>query len=91
VTTPTCSSLAQNYVDSDGENGSKYAAELVGSGALDGIEGSEKMDAVVEDAIRILDSHPENKVIIFSFFKEMGRMLQAALRPVRLGHSTTAT
>lgn len=70
---------AQKYEDSDGESGSEYAWKLREAGELEGLGGSEKMAAVLEDSINILESHPENKIIIFSFFKDMGRMLQEAL------------
>lgn len=70
---------AERYHDTGGEFGSKYAAKLVGSGALDGVDGSAKMDAVVEDAWSLLEMNGHNKIIIFSFFKDMGRILQKEL------------
>jgi SNF2 family DNA or RNA helicase len=70
---------AQKYEDSNGEDGSAYAYKLLSTGALEGLGGSKKMEAVLEDARSILDSHPENKIIIFSFFKDMGYMIQEAL------------
>ena len=70
---------AQDYVDTEGEKGSAYARSLAEAGLLDGLGESAKMLAVCEDVDRILKSHPENKIIIFSFFKDMGHMLQNAL------------
>lgn len=67
---------AQKYEESGGEDGSKYAYKLLSTGALEGLGKSEKRHAVVEDARAILESNPANKIIIFSFFKDMGRMLQ---------------
>lgn len=62
----------------DGQGGSKYAAMLYESGALEDLGKPVKLLAVKEDVERILEQHPDNKVIIFSFFKEMGRILQDA-------------
>lgn len=70
---------AQKYLDSDGEDGSAYAAELLDAGRLEDLGTPEKLQAVVADVKDILDFNPANKVIIFSFFKDMGRMLRDAL------------
>jgi SNF2 family DNA or RNA helicase len=70
---------AQKYEDSEGEAGSEYAFKLLKAGHLDDLGGSEKLMAVVEDAQKILESHPDNKIIVFSFFKDMGHMLREAL------------
>lgn len=70
---------AEKYEDSEGEDGSEYAFRLLKEGKLDDLGESDKMIAVVEDAEKILDSHPDNKIIIFSFYKAMGYLLQEAL------------
>ena len=61
------------------EGGSEYAYQLAQEGALDGLNTSAKFDAVVMDAADLLEKNPENKVIIFSFFKDVGHMLKEAL------------
>lgn len=70
---------AEKYLDTEGEDGSAFAAELYEAGELEDLGKPEKMLALVEDVEKILDSNPENKVIIFSFFKDMGYMLRDAL------------
>lgn len=63
-----------------GENGgSKYAHLLHASGVLEGLEPSAKLAQIVEDVTNILESHPKNKIIIFSFFTGMVDRIQAAL------------
>lgn len=69
---------AQKFVDTSGADGSKYAFDLHEAGKLAGLNGSEKMDAVVEDVRALLDSNPRNKIIVFSFFKSMLTLLQQA-------------
>jgi len=57
--------------------GSEYAEELHEAGRLEGLKRAPKLDALVgtEDKpglIReILEAHPENKIVVFSFFKDM--------------------
>lgn len=59
--------------------GSKFAAELVASGALEGLEPSAKLAKIVSDVTNTLDSNPKNKIIIFSFFTGMVTRLRASL------------
>lgn len=61
---------AEKYESGNGD-GSRYCWELVNSGALEGLNGSTKFDEVISDAHNILEFAPENKLIIFSFFKGM--------------------
>lgn len=70
---------AQKYLDSDGEEGSAFAAELYDEGLLHDLGRPEKLTALVEDVEKILTSNAENKIIIFSFFKDMGYLIQQAL------------
>lgn len=70
---------AQKYVDSDGQDGSKYAYTLMESGRLNDLGAPEKMNQVVEDVTNILEMNPANKIIIFSFFTGMVDRLQTAL------------
>ncbi|MFD4858451.1 DEAD/DEAH box helicase [Streptomyces atratus] len=59
--------------------GSKYAYEAVEAGYLDGLHTTPKLDAVVQEIQEILDADPDHKVIVFSFFRDMGKLLQEAL------------
>jgi len=59
--------------------GSKYAYELWVDGELDDLGKSEKFAVIVEDVHKIMQSNPNNKIILFSFFKGMLTRLQDAL------------
>lgn len=61
---------AQKYVLGKGE-GSKYAYDLMEEGALDNIRTTPKLDQTEEMVRTILESHPRNKVILFSVFPHM--------------------
>lgn len=69
---------AEKYAKDEG--GSEYAYKLVSSGALDGVENSAKFDEVLVAIRNVLEVSDTNKVIVFSFFKEMGRMFKEALK-----------
>lgn len=51
--------------------GSKYASYLMANDALKGVTKHPKLDATVETIHEILKEDPRNKVVVFSFFKEM--------------------
>ena len=51
--------------------GSEYAEELHQRGKLEGLKASPKLDAVVELINEILDANPRNKIVVFSFFRDM--------------------
>jgi SNF2 family DNA or RNA helicase len=70
---------ATKYNDPASKEGSKYAAELLAGGWLEGLKSSAKLDRVYEEVVDILDSHPGNKVVIFSVYREMGRVLAVTL------------
>jgi SNF2 family DNA or RNA helicase len=61
------------------EGGSQYAWDLHQAGLLDNLGAPEKFNRVVEEIRTILEFDPQNKVIVFSFFKGMLRLLQDAL------------
>lgn len=69
---------ADKYLN--GANGSAYAAELLEQGLLDNLGAPVKLQTVCEDVRKVLDQNPENKIIIFSFFKDMGRFLADVLQ-----------
>lgn len=69
----------QKYFDSQGEEGSKFAAQLLDTGELEDLGKPEKFLAVIEDVQNILESNPDNKVIIFTFFKPLVQWIQEAL------------
>lgn len=59
--------------------GSKYAYQVVTEGYLDTVESAPKLDAVCQRIRKVLSSKPEHKLIVFSFFRDMGSILQEAL------------
>ncbi|MFE9834055.1 DEAD/DEAH box helicase [Streptomyces sp. NPDC005551] len=69
----------QEGVEKTNWPGSKYAYQLVRSGLIDDLHTTPKTDAVIDEVRRILGDDPEHKVIIFSFFRDMGEILQQAL------------
>lgn len=56
--------------------GSKYAWELWKNSMLDFSPTSPKFDAVASDTADLLLENDQSKIIIFSFYKEMGRLFQ---------------
>ncbi len=60
---------AEKYLKGDGD-GSAYAAGLLEAGLLVDAPSS-KLDTIVADVTDILESEPESKVILFSFYKDM--------------------
>lgn len=58
--------------------GSAYAQELAAAGKLDKATKAPKLEATIEMIEEILGEHPDNKVVLFSFFKENLRIIQAA-------------
>jgi SNF2 family DNA or RNA helicase len=59
--------------------GSKYAYEAVEAGVLEKVKRTPKLNAVVEEIQAILAEDPDHKIIVFSFFRGMGVLVQAAL------------
>jgi hypothetical protein len=70
---------ADNFDDPDTKAGSAYASSLQSLGLLDGLnfKSSPKLKQTLEVVDDFLDADPLNKVVLFSFFKPMLRLLQA--------------
>lgn len=64
------------------DEGSQYAHELVAHGLLTGPHQAPKLDAVIEYITDVLNEDPQNKVVLFSFFKENLRLIQKATAKV---------
>lgn len=60
--------------------GSEYAQELHEAGRLEGLRRSPKLDALVELLTDILEADPANKVVVFSFFRNMLDLIAEATR-----------
>ena len=56
--------------------GSEYAQELHEMGKLEGLKKNPKLDTTVALIKDILDADPANKLVVFSFFKDMLDILQ---------------
>lgn len=70
---------AQYYADpSKPKQGSAYAHTIMTEVLPTPITASPKMDAVVEYITDVLSEDPNNKVVLFSFFKENLRLIQKA-------------
>jgi SNF2 family DNA or RNA helicase len=71
--------------------GSTYAADLKKQGLLDDLPiANAKLDALLETVVQILEEDPRHKVVIFSFFKPMLRMIGTELVKLKV-HFTTIT
>jgi SNF2 family DNA or RNA helicase len=60
------------------DEGSMYAYDIASRGLLDIITTTPKLDAVVSYIEEVLSEDPNNKVVLFSFFKENLRLIQKA-------------
>ena len=79
---------AQDFDDEATKSGSKYASQLKLSGLLTKLPTtSPKMDALMEMIEEIVEEDPLNKVVVFSFFKPMLKMMEAELAKRRIGHT----
>lgn len=72
------SASAQSYNDPNDKTGSAYAAEIVQDGWLANVTKAPKLEAVLEYIEEVLDEDPNNKVVLFSFFKQNLRLIKAA-------------
>ena len=60
------------------QTGSEYAQELHEAGRLEGLKKTPKLDATIELITEILEADPANKIVLFSFFKNMLDLIAAA-------------
>jgi SNF2 family DNA or RNA helicase len=65
-----------------GQGGSEYAQELDEAGRLETLSKSPKLATCVELIIDILNADPANKLVIFSFFRNMLDLLANATAPL---------
>ena len=73
---------ADLYDDPDSQAGSQYASTLRQTGTLSGLTGkpSPKLRVTKEVVEEILSADPANKVVVFSFFKPMLRLIGEQLK-----------
>lgn len=73
---------AANFNDDNVKAGSQYAAELVADGALADLKAAPKLYAVIEYIEAVLESDPDNKIVLFSFFKDNLNLIKKATSKV---------
>lgn len=72
-------SSAETYADPDRpKQGSAYAHDIVSRGFVPSNMAAPKLDAVIEYIENVLEEDPDNKVVLFSFFKENLRLIKRA-------------
>lgn len=71
---------AENYLDPSNSDGSEYATHVVAHNWLNKSAKSPKLDAVITYIEDVLNEDPNNKVVLFSFFKKNLRLIQEATR-----------
>ena len=76
---------ASNFDDPESRKGSQYASELKAAGVLGNLpEQHAKLDALIETVDEILTEDPRHKVVVFSYFKPMLRMIGSRLRAIKV-------
>lgn len=65
---------AQRYLEGKGE-GSEYAHDLLAQGMLDNLGKSDKLSTITGHVTDLLEFNQQNKIIIFSFFRDMQEYL----------------
>lgn len=68
------------FQDETTKDGSQYAFDLVSAGVLDGVSSAPKLDACVDYIREVLEEDPNNKVVLFSFFKRNLKLIQEATK-----------
>ena len=69
------SASARDFLSAS-NSGSQFAADLFKAGLLNAITATPKLDAVLEYIEEVLDEDPDNKIVLFSFFKDNLRIIQ---------------
>ena len=66
------------FNDASTTEGSAYASQILKAGLLGTTNKTPKLDAVVDYIKEVLNEDPNNKVVLFSFFKKNLRLIQQA-------------
>lgn len=69
---------AEEYARADTKAGSQYAHDICHMGWVSGVDNTPKLDACIAYIESTLSEDPQNKVVLFSFFKENLRLIQKA-------------
>lgn len=73
---------ADTYMDKSNSDGSEYATHVIAHGWLNKNAGTPKLDAVLNYITEVLNEDPNNKVVLFSFFKKNLRLIQQATQGI---------
>jgi SNF2 family DNA or RNA helicase len=73
---------AIQYNNPSNNEGSAYADSIINAGILSSSASSPKLDAVIDYIKDILNEDPNNKVVLFSFFKKNLRLIQEATKSI---------
>ena len=71
---------SDNYMDPNTTDGSAYANHVIAHGWLTKSASSPKLDAVLQYIEDVLNEDPNNKVVLFSFFKKNLRLIKEATK-----------
>lgn len=71
---------AENFNDEETKAGSEYANDIIAKGWMDGVNKAPKLEAVLAYIEEVLSEDPNNKVVLFSFFKDNLRLIQEATK-----------
>ena len=70
------------FQDPKSKDGSRYAHDLDAQARLTDLSDAPKLKAVIEYITDVLEEHPDNKVVLFSFFKRNLSLISKALEPI---------
>jgi len=73
---------ALDYANPNGDEGSKYAKEVIDMEWLKTPYETPKLDAVIDYITDVLNADPTNKVVLFSFFKRNLKILAEATKDI---------
>ncbi len=71
---------ALDFDDDTVSTGSQYAHDIMQMGWMTGVDDAPKLRACLEYIEEVLDEDPNNKVVLFSFFKKNLRLIQEATK-----------
>lgn len=73
---------ARSYGDTTTKAGSQYAHEIVQDGWMSGVVAAPKLITCIDYVREVLDEHPDNKVVLFSFFKKNLRIIHESTKDI---------
>ena len=80
---------ADDFDSEVSKRGSEYASTLRASGALDKLPPEHnKLENLLDTVTEILDEDPRHKVVVFSYFKPMLRMIGQEMRKLKIPYVT---